>query len=350
MAVPLSEAIQFVRRVYGLRMLGLGAGALCVAGPLYEQRAALPLWLLLVFNGYVWPHLAYLVASRARSPERVETGSLVADSALGGFWVAAMGFSPLPSALLVTMLSVDKIVVGGWRFLRWTALAQAVGCAVGVAVLGLHVELSTDLPLVLASLPFLVAYPVAISTVTHALARTVRRQNRLLDELNRIDALTGLPNRKQWQEAGAVELRRHHRNGRPAVLLMLDIDDFKRINDTHGHTAGDAAIARVAQAIRNCLRDLDTPGRFGGDELGIVLAETSVAEAVEVAERLRMLVAQGDAREAPLTISIGIAAASIETPDMRSWIDAADSALYQAKRLGRNRVAVAGAERERHAQ
>lgn len=261
------------------------------------------------------------------------------DSAVGGFWIAAMGFSPLPSALLATMLSIDKIVVGGWRFASRTALALAAG----VAVLGFCVQPSTDLALVLACLPFLIAYPLAIATATHALARTVRRQNRLLDELNRIDALTGLPNRKHWQDAGAVELRRYHRNGRPAALVMIDIDAFKQINDTYGHSAGDAAICRVADAIRDCLGELDTPGRFGGDELGVVLAETSADEAVAVAERIRARVeadnVTGDGP--PLTISAGVAPADSTTRDMRTWIDAA---LYRAKREGRDRVAVAGGE------
>jgi diguanylate cyclase len=343
MTPPLSEAIRFVRRVYGLRLLGLGTGALCVGGALAEHGAAMPLWVLLALNGYLWPHVAFLIASRARDPARVEFVNLVADSALGGFWIAAMGFSPLPSALLATMLSIDKIVVGGWRFASRTALALAGGCAFGVAVLGLRIQPSTDLPLVLASLPFLIAYPVAIATVTHALARTVRRQNRLLDELNRIDALTGLPNRRHWQDAGAVELRRYHRNGRPAALVMIDIDAFKQINDTWGHSAGDAAICRVADAIRDCLGELDTPGRFGGDELGVVLAETLADEAVEIAERIRARVeaGNGSGHGPPLTISVGVAPAEDATGDMRAWIDAADAALYRAKRLGRDRVAVA---------
>ena len=347
MPASLSEAIKFVRRVYGLRMLGLGAGAICVAGPLYEQGASPALWILLLFNGYVWPHVAYFLAQRAGTPERVEIGNLAFDSAFGGFWAAAMSFSPLPSALLVTMLSMDKIVVGGWRLLRWTALAQLAGCAVGVVLLGWRVVPETTLLLVLMSLPFLVAYPLAISSVTHALARMVRRQNRMLDELNRIDPLTGLPNRRQWQEAAAVELRRHHRNGRPAVLLMLDIDAFKQINDTHGHSAGDAALRQVADALRDCLGDLDTPGRFGGDELGAVLVETTLDEAVAIAARVRERAGRSGG-DVVLTLSIGVAAASVRTPDMRSWIDAADAALYEAKRLGRNRVVVAGDERSRN--
>jgi diguanylate cyclase len=342
MDTPLSEAIRFVRRVYGLRMLGLGTGAICVGGALNEHGASLFTWILLAFNGYVWPHVAFALARRAREPARAEFLNLVTDSAFGGFWIAAMHFSPLPSALLVTMLSIDKIVVGGWRFASRTALALAAGCALGVAVFGFRVEPSTDFAIVLMSLPFLVAYPVAIATVTHALARTVRRQNRLLDELNRIDALTGLPNRKHWQEAGAIELRRFHRNGRPAALVMIDIDEFKRINDTYGHSAGDAAICRVADAIRASLGELDTPGRFGGDELGVVLAETDETEAVEIAERIRVRVEADDQAAAmPLTISVGIAAADTEIRDMRAWIDAADAALYRAKRTGRDRVAVA---------
>ncbi|UXI69058.1 diguanylate cyclase [Tahibacter amnicola] len=341
MATPLAEAIRFVRRVYRLRMLGLGLGVLCAGAVLYEQRAGPIWWILLFVNGYVWPHLAYWRARRAAAPENAERENLVIDSAFGGFWIAVMAFNALPSALYVTMLGVDKIAVGGPRLWRQAVISQALATLVTSAALGFPFAPATSMEVVLACLPFMVSYPTAIGLAAYTLAHTVRRQNRLLDELNRIDSLTGLPNRKHWNEAVAVELRRHHRNGRPAALLMLDVDHFKLINDEYGHAAGDTVLRCVADVLRRCVRDIDTPGRFGGDEFGVVLAETTATQAAEIAERIRSLVATETRLGNGLpgaTVSVGVATASPVIGDLRMWMEAADAALYAAKHAGRNRV------------
>src|SRR3546814_9659489 len=109
-----------------------------------------------------------------------------------------MQFNLLPSALLVTMLTVDKIGVAGWRFLARTVPPQVATCLVVWALLGFPVRLESSMANIVASLPLMLAYPLALSTVTYALGHRVARQNRQLERLNRIDVLTGLPNRRHW--------------------------------------------------------------------------------------------------------------------------------------------------------
>lgn len=327
--------IRFVHRIYHLRMLGLGLGVLCAASVFWQNGANALAWTLLAVDGFVWPHVAFRLARRSADPCRTELCNLMVDSAAGGAWIALMGFNLLPSLLYVTMLSVDKINVGGWRLLARTATWQISACVFTWLVFRTPVRLESSTLTVIACLPFLVTYPVVLSTVTYGLARRVRHQNRQLEELNRTDALTGLPNRRYWEETAANELRRYHRSGRRAALMLFDIDEFKRINDSNGHAGGDDVLRRCGNILRESLRDIDTPCRYGGDEFGVILPETDAAGAKHVADELHRLVA---AAGGGWTISVGIAELDRETVALADWVGRADAALYRAKEKGRNRT------------
>jgi len=163
----------------------------------------------------------------------------------------------------------------------------------------------------------------------------------MLEYLNRTDDLTGLYNRRHWEEVAERELARYLRTRRPAVVMMIDLDDFKQINDTHGHQVGDEVLRAIADVLKSCLREIDTPARYGGDEFCALLAETGADGAREVAERLRHAVEQVEPTSAPgvrCTISIGMAEANRLLVNVQDWVGLADSAMYRAKNQGRNRV------------
>lgn len=335
--------MRFVKRIHGMRTLGLGLGVLPIASVLYQQHASAFVWAALALNGYAWPHIAYLLARNSRDPARMEFRNLVADSALGGMWIAVMQFNLLPSVLLAAMLSMDKIGVAGWRFLMRTASVQIMACAATSALFGFPVQLESTMLNIVASVPFVFAYPMAISTAAYALGRKVVRQNRELEYLNRIDDTTGLFNRRHWEDVVSGELARYLRTRRPAVVMMVDLDDFKQINDTHGHFVGDAVLRCVAGVLKASVREIDTVARYGGDEFGVLLAETSLHGAREVGERLRVAVAASECEQAPgvrCTISIGIAEANRLMVSVEDWVREADMAMYRAKSAGRNAVAV----------
>lgn len=335
------EHLRFVGRIYRMRMLGLGTGVLAVAGVFYQNGAPMLAWIALAANGYLWPHVAYLVARRSRDPEQAEFRNLMLDSAFGGCWIAMMEFNLLPSALLAVMLSADKIGVGGWRFLGRTATLQAVACLATAAALGFPFRPDSSMLNIVCSLPFMFVYPLAISTAAYGLGRKVVRQNRLLDRISRTDALTGLWNRAHWEEVAARELPRSIRTGRPAALLLMDIDHFKEINDGHGHAVGDMVLRCIGTILRTSVRAIDTAARFGGDEFVVILPEASLAEAIEVAERIRAAIDAARFEDVPAlhcTVSIGAAAVSPALQDVASWVGRADAALYRSKQAGRNRV------------
>ncbi|WP_404299395.1 GGDEF domain-containing protein [Alicycliphilus denitrificans] len=167
-----------------------------------------------------------------------------------------------------------------------------------------------------------------------------------LCELSLKDSLTGLPNRRH---AGAVlerEIDRVARSGEAALLLMLDIDHFKRVNDNHGHLAGDIVLQSVARTLEACVRPMDTVARYGGEEFAIVLPACQFGFGRVVAERMRRTIESTPIRISPsltldITVSIGGAFALQWIRSTTTlWIDRADAELYKAKLAGRNRVCI----------
>ncbi len=168
----------------------------------------------------------------------------------------------------------------------------------------------------------------------------LQEANLRLERLNRVDHLTRLYNRSYLEECLEREFQRSRRTFQACSLLMFDIDHFKKINDTHGHQAGDAVLQATAEVLRQSIRDTDIPARYGGEEFCTILIDTNAKEAQLMAERLRrnmeeqVLDLNGQAIR--WTISSGIAELTelVETP--AKWLAGADRALYQAKEAGRN--------------
>ena len=154
-----------------------------------------------------------------------------------------------------------------------------------------------------------------------------------------VDALTGLPNRRSL-EVRFEDLRADaRRTGRPLALLLCDLDLFKSINDLHGHQRGDAVLVGAAEAIRRSLRPTEQVYRVGGEEFLILVPGCALDRAVPVAERVRGAIESAQPGGLPVTVSVGAGAAAGENIDFDELFRAADAALYEAKRAGRNRVA-----------
>jgi diguanylate cyclase (GGDEF)-like protein len=181
------------------------------------------------------------------------------------------------------------------------------------------------------------AEQAAVSIENVGLHETVERQA-VTDEL------TGLFNRRRFQEAMATEVERSKRFGQPVGLVLLDLDDFKAVNDTYGHQQGDLVLREVARVLRETSREIDEPARYGGEELAVVLPGTDLEGAYNLAERVRagieelalpLLDGEGALR---VTASFGVATLPGSADDMRELVAAADEALYRAKRAGKNRT------------
>ena len=164
-----------------------------------------------------------------------------------------------------------------------------------------------------------------------------------LRELASTDVLSSLLNRRAFLQQCASASAQCQRHARPYAMLMIDIDYFKRINDTYGHHVGDEVIRAVGQLLQEHARESDITGRLGGEEFAVMLPETSLEDAMRVARRLHAAVTElrlelAEANELRFTSSIGVADASMDERSVETLLQRADSALYQAKRNGRNRI------------
>jgi diguanylate cyclase (GGDEF)-like protein len=169
---------------------------------------------------------------------------------------------------------------------------------------------------------------------------------RLIDELRKLsmhDALTGLLNRRAIEETLHAQFRSSRRSGESFVVMMLDLDYFKRINDEFGHATGDLALKHVSALLLSALRDIDRLARFGGEEFVVLMPGATLAQAKPIAERLRALLVANplleNGKQVPLSVSIGIAQWHGNDDDAPLLLQRADAALFQAKVQGRNRVA-----------
>lgn len=169
-----------------------------------------------------------------------------------------------------------------------------------------------------------------------------------LDEGARHDPLTGALNRRGLEERMGIEIARARRTGEPLCTLTVDLDGLKEVNDSHGHAAGDEALALAAEVMASGLRDMDVLSRVGGDEFMVLLPGCGSEAGMKIAEELVEMMQERSSTEAwPATLSVGVAAAPPLPLDPEPLSVAADRALYRAKTLGRNRAAVDGHDEKR---
>nr|MBP6743315.1 GGDEF domain-containing protein [Deltaproteobacteria bacterium] len=190
--------------------------------------------------------------------------------------------------------------------------------------------------------------------ILHVLANQIAgsldnaRMYRELEAMATTDGLTGLTNRRAFQERLTEMLGRAERHGRPLTLLLCDIDHFKKINDTYGHPVGDTVLKRVAQVVAAQVRKIDIAARYGGEEFAVVLESTDQEGGRQLAERIRqevqklVLAQEQGGGTFGCTLSLGISTFPSDGQDGRLLIQRADQALYYAKRNGRNRAVAFG--------
>ena len=231
------------------------------------------------------------------------------------------------------------IIAGFWKDLRWSLGFAILLSLLYAYFLFIAEDLTTSL---LLRVPFIFmasifyGYFVQVVHNEHALREKAEREARR-------DFLTGLPNRQAYQERITQETERSRRYARPLSILMVDIDNFKLVNDTLGHDWGDIVLQKVASQLSSNLRSLDFVARYGGEEFIIVLPETDLAGALKTADRLRLAVKEAPVETAKglltTTVSIGVSSNHItDLTDHRQMALDADEALYQAKRAGKDRV------------
>jgi diguanylate cyclase len=332
--------------MYPPRAIGTGLGFFCVLIGLWPQQPPWWVWALLLAHGFVWPHAAFLIARRSAQPFKAEQRNLIFDGFAGGCWAGAMGLNPLPSVIILSMIAMDKIAAGGWHMLFKTLAAQALGIVLALWLGAAPLFPDTTQAQMLACLPILFIYPMAIGLICYQVTVQLGQHKRALARLSQTDSLTGLMNHGTCKELLLKAFQRNGSGDGADCLALIDIDHFKHINDRHGHLVGDEILRTLSAMLPAYLRKSDPLARYGGDEFCVLLPQTTTAQARVILERLREAV-QGQRFAAlpqlRLSLSIGVAACGAHLDSADAWLHEADMALYQAKSAGRNRVVVAGA-------
>lgn len=345
---PHRQGGRFAKRSYPARFIGLALGFAGVSTALLEVGAPTWLWVALVIYSFLWPHLAYFWAANIRDSFETGQRQMLFDSFCGGLWAAAMGFNIVPTVVVLTMLSMNNMASGGMRLFLTGLMVKILSAGLWVLVLGWQPNIESNTMVILASLPFLIIHPLAVGAMTYQFASRLYTQKNQLKQLSRTDGLTGIYNRRYWQSRAIEEFDRCHRTQHEAVMIMMDIDHFKKINDTYGHAVGDDVIRGVSEILCKQLRNIDLSGRYGGEEFSVVLPDTTIQSSRAVAERLLKAVENeviGQSTPVQCTVSIGMAAYHPSMHTLEDWISSADQALYDAKNRGRNQYCVYSADK-----
>ena len=338
------SGLRFARRVRLPRAVGLGWMFLPIAAVLASQPIAGGWWLFLVGWSFVWPHLAWQLASKAIDPLSREIYNLKADAILAGVWVGVMGVNVLPSTALLMMMCMNLMGAGGLRLFIAGMVLMVVSCLVTLQLTGITVAFRSAPLEWWFSLPVIVIYPLLFAWVSYQTATKLAEHKRRLQVMSMRDGMTGVYNRRHWEILLRNEFDNCRRYHRDATLLIIDIDHFKSINDTWGHDVGDEAIIALTRQLQMTLRGSDVIGRFGGDEFAVIMcgtpADNAIAAMSRVHERLNAL-RLPCAPQVILRISVGVAPLTTQIGHYREWLKSADIALYKAKNAGRNRTEVA---------
>jgi diguanylate cyclase len=337
-SIPTRRGIALSRRIYLARVIVLSLGFLSGGSAAYQVHMSALLWALSILQCFIWPHIAYWLESRSSQPYRSAMRTLLIDSVIVGFWVPVLHFNMLPSTAIVAMTAMSNVGVGGPSLLWRGTIAQLAGAAIAVLLTGFHWQPVSTQFNVLASLPLIALYPLAIGALTYQLSRRLSQQRDKLDYLSKHDGLSGLLNRMHWETLVAEELTRGQRQRTPAAIILVDIDFFKAVNDLAGHAAGDEVIRRFADLLRINVCEIDRVARYGGEEFAILLPNAMLSEAIDCAERLRLVLEQELLNGMRITASFGVAELRDEFTNASAWVQCADVALYGAKLGGRNRV------------
>jgi diguanylate cyclase len=220
-------------------------------------------------------------------------------------------------------------------------LSQGLGAGLSIALFGLDLQLQATPLQVYACLPMLTLYPMAVGWVCYTLAMNLSEHKRRLSALSRTDSLTGLLNHGSWKDLLQLKFQACQQQHCQAVIAIIDIDHFKHINDTYGHVVGDCVLSQLSSELKHSLREDDLAGRYGGDEFCLILPNTSLEQANLVMERLREQVGNYRNPQLPelrITLSVGLASCRGDLVDAQDWLNAADKALYTAKKNGRNQI------------
>ena len=317
----------------------LGAHHLLAGRPLYPllfkanlDRAGWEAGMRMLGQAPQWEQFdSFVISAHNREPMPRELASQLNSALVAGNPSASLSYGGAHySAVFLPLVDVSGKTVG--QLLALVDASAVVAASRNTFLAGTLVSVLTAMLLVLS--------------LNRLVIQVGARLESHEEELKRLaihDGLTGLRNQLEFYAVLEAELERAQRTGRAVSLLLVDIDDFKKVNDLHGHQAGNVVLKELAELLTRQVRTIDSPCRYGGEEFAVILPETELSAATSLGERIRaaaeeMSFAIGDDESINITISVGVASYPAHAVNSRALFTAADSALYDAKNHGKNRV------------
>ncbi len=326
--------------VYKFRILGMGLGGIPAAVVLTENNSPLPYWFWWLFTCYLWPFIAFIRAKKSTTPFISERNNLTFDSFIAGTWVSLLQFNLLPSALLLIITTADKISSGIKNLWLYSIPFMLAGIFLPTIFTHFSFQPHTSTAVIFACLPILILHTFFVSLGSYKLVRKVQKQNQKLKEISEIDFLTGVYNRRYWQDKVENMFKNCQNSDKTASIILIDIDDFKLINDKYGHSIGDDVLKHIAKTIQESMPVDSIVGRFGGDEFAAVVPQ-NLSQSIKIAQNVREkihLINCHDSLSIAGSVSIGLAEINKQDCNLRIWFDSADYYLYQAKSNGKNKI------------
>lgn len=331
---------KYIVRVFILRQLGTSLCFLAFYSVIVQMKYGMWVWLFLAINAFIWPTVAFLFSIRAQDSIKAEKYSLMTDTFLGGIWVALMGLNPVPSCILIAIFISDRYSVGGWQLLRSSIWAFICSFSLTWAMLGFPENLEITPQIVWFTLPLATIYMVALSIASRKLSVNLSQKNRQIERIAMIDPHLQIPNRRLFEQRLVNTFVQAQRGRCVAHLVLLDVDNFKEVNDTYGHETGDYVLIEISNILREAIQPQDIPARYGGDELAIIVFNYDNQQVLDLAHTICQKVQQlkiPHDHQFNTSISIGIASTE-DCSSTLQWLEHADRALYHVKRKGRNGV------------
>ncbi|MFP3493564.1 diguanylate cyclase [Pseudomonas sp. SIMBA_059] len=337
---PKQNGKKFSKRIYYPRIAGTLLCTPIIFDSIIHSEQFTYILIALLLNALVWPHLAYKISTSAQDPYSSEIQNLSFDSFFCGLWISVIGLNSFGSISMSAMVILNTICTGGLKFMRKGITLQILGIFLHSIIFGITLQ-EDSMSSAWASLPLLTIYPNLVGFSSYKLASELQKTKIALNSLSITDSLTGLLNRRQLDKT-LLNFTKSSTHSSNTLLVLMDIDNFKKINDTYGHDIGDEVLCLFSNTLKNSLRPTDLIARFGGDEFCIIMSDTSQNQAIKIITRIQhtFRIKSHETLNEPLSVSAGVAKWDDDFENADQWFTRADKLLYKAKKNGRDRAEI----------
>lgn len=328
---------QGFKAIDALRVTGMAFGGIPHAFIFIEKQAPVYCWLWLFCCCVAWPHIARWRTHCSSHPRKTERHNIMFDSFVAGSLMPLIEFNLLPTVLTLTIVFGDSISSAARNLWHYSLPLVLLGIVTVGLIAGFSMHLETSMTVMIACLPLLIVHTLSVSWGNYQRIVYIRSKNAMLNKLSMMDVLTNLYNKRYWEEEAESVFKTFRENGKDCVVMVIDCDNFKKINDTFGHLAGDKVLKHVGHVLSEIQGVSAIAARLGGDEFA-VLMETTLEQAEKIAEEVKTKIASSRdyyELESDFSVSIGLTRFELADQSFTDTFERADKHLYKDKKSGR---------------